>query len=119
MGELKAKEISIIDDTVSGFVLAINNNKSIGEIINIGSELGISIQDLVLIISKILKKKLSIKIDKSKIRPSKSEIFRLVADTSKAKKLLNWESKMKNNDYFLKSIIKTIEWYKKNGIFRK
>ena len=57
LGELKAKRnFNFIDDTVSGFVSAINNNKSIGEIINIGSELEISIQDLVLIISKILKK---------------------------------------------------------------
>ena len=58
LGELKAKRnFNFIDDTVSGFVSTINNNKSIGEIINIGSKLEISIQDLVLIIGKILKKK--------------------------------------------------------------
>ena len=62
------------------------------------------------IISKNMNKKLVIKIDKNRIRPDKSEIFRLTADGKKAKKLLNWKTKM-NKKYFENSIKKTIEWY--------
>ena len=48
----------------------------------------VSIKDLVRGISKGLNKTF-IKIDKKRIRPEKSEILRLVADSKKAKKLLN------------------------------
>jgi len=111
LGLLKAKRnFNYIDTTIDGYVAAIKSRKGIGEIINIGSELEISVENLVKIIGKNLKKKLVIKTDKKRIRPKKSEIFRLIADGKKAKKLLNWKTKM-NKRYFEESIKKTIEWY--------
>jgi len=111
LGLLKAKRnFNYIDTTIDGYVAAFKSRKGIGEIINIGSELEISVENLVKIIGKNLKKKLVIKTDKKRIRPKKSEIFRLIADGKKAKKLLNWKTKM-NKRYFEESIKKTIEWY--------
>lgn len=111
LGFLKAKRnFNYVDSTIDGYIAAIKSRKGIGEIINIGSELEISIENLVKIISKNLKKKLVIQIDKKRIRPEKSEIFRLIADGKKAKRLLNWKTKM-NKKYFEDSIKKTIDWY--------
>lgn len=114
LGLIKTKRnFNYIDSTIDGYTAAIKSRKGIGEIINIGSEFEVSIEDLVKIISKNMNKKLVIKIDKNRIRPDKSEIFRLTADGKKAKKLLNWKTKM-NKKYFENGIKKTIEWYRVN-----
>ena len=114
LGFLNTKRnFNYIDTTIDGYLAAIKSSKGIGEIINLGSDLEVSIRDLVKVISKGLKKKLVIQIDKKRIRPKKSEIFRLVADSKKAKKLLNWQSKM-NKKYFEISIKKTLDWYINN-----
>ena len=114
LGFLNTKRnFNYIDTTIDGYLAAIKSSKGIGEIINLGSDLEVSVRDLVKIISKGLKKKLVIQIDKKRIRPKKSEILRLVADSKKAKKLLNWQSKM-NKKYFEISIKKTLDWYINN-----
>ncbi len=111
LGFLKTKRnFNYIDTTIDGYIAAIHSKKAIGEIINIGSELEVSIESLVKIVSKYLNKKLFIKVDKKRIRPKKSEIFRLTADGKKAKKLLNWKTKM-GKKYFENGIKKTIDWY--------
>ena len=104
------RNFNYIDTTIDGYLAAIKSKKGIGEIINLGSDLEVSIKDLVKIISRGLNKKLFIKIDKKRIRPEKSEILRLVADSKKAKKLLNWKTKM-STKYFERSIKKTLDWY--------
>ena len=115
LGSLITKRnFNYVDNTVDGFIAAIKSKKGIGEIINIGSDFETSVEDLVKIVSKILNKKLIVKIDKKRIRPAKSEIFRLIANNKKAKKLLNWKSKMKNKKYFEASIKKTLNWFKDN-----
>jgi dTDP-glucose 4,6-dehydratase len=110
------RDLTYIDDTTDAFLAAIKKKKDIGEIINIGSGFEISIKDLVIKILKITGLRLNIKQENKRIRPKKSEVNRLFADTKKAKKLLNWSPKYSKNYGFEKSLKKTIEWFseKKN-----
>jgi NAD dependent epimerase/dehydratase len=110
------RDLTYIDDTTDAFLAAIKKKKDIGEIINIGSGFEISIKDLVIKILKITGLRLNIKQENKRIRPKKSEVNRLFADTKKAKKLLNWSPKYSKNNGFEKSLKKTIEWFseKKN-----
>ena len=50
--------------------------------------------------------------DSSRIRPKKSEVLRLLADNSKAKKILNWEPQFSGEKGFRKAISNTINWIK-------
>lgn len=110
------RDLTYIDDTTDAFLAAIKKKKDIGEIINIGSGFEISIKDLVIKILKITGLRLNIKQENKRIRPKKSEVNRLFADTKKAKKLLNWSPKYSKNNGFEKSLKKTIDWFseKKN-----
>ena len=65
---------------------------------------------------KIKGKKVDIRIENLRKRPSKSEVNRLLASNMKAKKLLNWKPKYKNKIGLEKALKKTISWYenKKN-----
>ena len=46
------RNFNYIDTTIDGYLAAIKSKKGIGEIINLGSDLEVSIRDLVKIISK-------------------------------------------------------------------
>lgn len=100
------RDLTYVKDTVSGFIKAAEEDCSIGEVINIGSNFEISIGDLVKLIAKIMNKEINMETEEERIRPEKSEVERLLADISKAKELLNWSP-----TYRLEEGLKeTIDW---------
>ena len=54
------RDFNFIEDTISGFISALNAVNDYGEVINIGSNFEISIEDSVNIIANILNKEISI-----------------------------------------------------------
>ncbi len=102
------RDFTFVNDTVEGLIKAGESDHSIGEVINIGSNNEIMIKDLVQLIAKLLGKKVSIVIESKRKRPDKSEVKRLKADISKAKKLLNWAPR-----YTLElGLHETIKWFR-------
>ena len=55
----------------------------------------------------------SLKIQKKRFRPDKSEVFRLHGSNEKAKRLLNWKPHYFGKKGFVKAINETYQWYKK------
>ena len=114
MGSLNPKrDFTFIDDTVEAFVKTIKSSRKHGEIINIGSNFEISIKDTVKTISELMGKKINIKTEKKRVRPKTSEVNRLLASNSKAKKLIKWQPKYSGKSGFKKGLLKTIEWFSK------
>ena len=107
------RDLTFVEDTADAFVSTLNKKKDIGEIINIGSGFEISVKDLVSQISKIMGIKIDIQKKKERIRPKRSEVDRLYANTKKAKKILNWTPKYSKKNGFEKGLKKTIEWFSK------
>lgn len=104
------RDFTYVEDIVDGFIMAAESDKSIGEVINLGSGFEISIGDLAQKILHLLKKDIKIDSESERVRPAKSEVERLIADVSKAKKLLGWESKVSLDE----GLQLTIEWFKEN-----
>lgn len=95
LGSIKPKrDLTYVSDTVEGFIKVAESPRAIGEVINIGSGYEITISELANKIIKIIGKDVQIKVDKKRIRPSKSEVKRLCADNSKAAKVLGWKPKI-------------------------
>lgn len=84
------RDFTFVKDTVEGFIKVCESDKSVGNVINIGTGSDYSIGDAVGIIGEIVGRKLKVIQQTKRIRPSKSEVVRLKADNSKAVKLLNW-----------------------------
>ena len=104
------RDLTYVEDIVKGFMKAGESKNSIGEIINLGSHNEISIRNLANLIAKIMEVRIMIEEEPRRKRPVKSEVDRLMADNSKAKKLLKWSP-----EYSLeKGLKKTIEWFKEN-----
>lgn len=114
IGNLKpTRDFTYVSDTVDAFVKAINSKKAEGEIINIGSNFEVSIEDIIKIVGKLLDTKIIIKKDYKRFRPKNSEVTRLFCSNKKAKKILNWSPKFYAKKGFELGIYKTIGWFKK------
>jgi nucleoside-diphosphate-sugar epimerase len=86
----------------------------VGETINLGTGKSISIKETVKIIQNLMKTNKKVKFDKKRLRPKKSEVDNLVAENTKAKRLLNWNPEYVGKVKFEKLIIEVLDWYKKN-----
>ena len=104
------RDFTFISDTIDGFIKIAEEQKSIGEVINIGSSFEISIGNLAKKILTLSSSNAKIEVDKERIRPKFSEVERLYADCTKAKKLLNWKPNVKLDE----GLKKTIRWISKN-----
>lgn len=104
------RDLTYVADTVKGFIKIAESEKTVGEVINIGSNFEISIGELSTKIIKIIGKKVKIISSLGRIRPQDSEVERLLADNSKAKRMLGWEPKVNLDE----GLARTIEWFKNN-----
>jgi NAD dependent epimerase/dehydratase len=106
------RDFSYVEDTVNGFIAVAESKFSVGEVINIGSNFEISIEDTVKIIAEESGRDVLVIEDDQRIRPEKSEVNRLWACNNKAKDLLGWEPKYGGVEGFRRGIKKTIEWFR-------
>jgi dTDP-glucose 4,6-dehydratase len=112
LGALKpTRDFNYVEDTVSGFVAALESDQSIGEVVNLGSNFEISIGDTVKTIADLMETEIEILTDHQRLRPDKSEVERLWADNTKAKQLLKWQPKYGGLTGFRKGLEKTVEWF--------
>jgi NAD dependent epimerase/dehydratase len=109
LGNVEAtRDFNFVQDTVDGMIAFLENEKTFGQTINVGSGIEHTIKKVVILISKVLDVPLEITVDLQRIRPEKSEVERLCADNSRAKQLLGWYPK-----YSLEEGLKaTCDWFK-------
>jgi len=84
------RDLTFAVDTAKGFIAAAKSNKVLGEVVNLGVGEGVSIGELVQRIGKLTGRKPKVKQDPKRVRPSGSEVMRLISDNSKAKELMGW-----------------------------
>ena len=114
VGNLKpSRDFTYVKDTVEAFCKTLGAKNIEGEIINICNNFDISVLDLLNILKKELKLEFNLKIEKKRLRPDKSEVFRLHGCNKKAKKLLNWKPQYFGKKGFVRAINETYEWYQK------
>jgi NAD dependent epimerase/dehydratase len=105
------RDFNFVADTVNGFVKALESDKSIGEVINIGSNFEISVGDTARSIAEVMGVEVDIINDNQRLRPDKSEVERLWADNTKARELLGWSPAYGGLDGFKRGLVETIEWF--------
>jgi len=104
------RDYTYVKDVVEGFIKVAESPKSVGEVINIGSNFEVSIGDLANKIISLIGKNAEIVTDPVRVRPQDSEVERLWCDNTKAKRLLGWEPKTSLDE----GIKKTIDWISNN-----
>jgi NAD dependent epimerase/dehydratase len=103
------RDFNYVEDTCRGFIELANCKKAIGEVINIGSNQEVSILSIFNLIKQLMGGDTELEADDQRIRPKKSEVYRLCCDNSKIKKLTGYKPR-----YPLKvGLQKTIDWFGK------
>jgi len=104
------RDFNYVKNTVDGFIKIAQSEKSVGEIINIGSGEEISIGELVEILRNITGRDFKIITDEVRIRPEKSEVERLLASNEKALNIIGWRPAYT----FEEGLKETVKWFEKN-----
>jgi dTDP-glucose 4,6-dehydratase len=106
------RDFSFVEDTVAGFIAVAESEKSVGEVINIGSGFEISIGETAALIAETMGARVEVVCDDARLRPDKSEVERLFAGMEKARRLLGFTPAYGGRDGFARGIAKTAEWFK-------
>jgi dTDP-glucose 4,6-dehydratase len=104
------RDFNYVSNTADAFLRCAESAGAIGQTINVGSGSEISIAELVKKIGKMLGKEIRIKREQTRTRPADSEVERLVADGSLARKILKWKPKVTLDEGLLKSA----DWIRSN-----
>jgi NAD dependent epimerase/dehydratase len=105
------RDFNFVNDTVAGFIAALESDDGLGEVINFGSNFEISVGDTAQLIAEVMNKEIKIITDEARIRPENSEVERLWADNTKAKQLLNWQPAYGGREGFKRGLAETVEWF--------
>lgn len=105
------RDFNYVQDTVDGFIAALNSELGLGEVINFGSNFEISVGDTAQLIAEVMNVEIEIITDEVRLRPENSEVERLWADNAKAKHLLGWQPSHSGRDGFKRGLAKTAEWF--------
>ena len=103
------RDFNYVADTCRGFLeLALCDN-AIGEVVNIGSNFEISVGDTLHLIKEIMGSNVEFLTDEARLRPEKSEVFRLWCDNSKINSLTGFKPEFSIRD----GLQTTIDWFSK------
>lgn len=100
------RDFTFVTDTAEGFIKAAQSQEGFGKVINIGSGREISIGQLAQIIINTIQSTAEIVVDEARVRPSHSEVTRLLADNRLAKETIGWEPHVSLED----GVKKTVAW---------
>ncbi len=100
------RDFNYVEDTCRGFLELANCDNAVGQVVNIGSNFEISVGDVLNMIKEIMDSDVQFITDDQRLRPAKSEVFRLWCDNTKIVRLTGYKP-----DYSLRNgLEKTIQW---------
>jgi NAD dependent epimerase/dehydratase len=109
LGDLTpTRDLLYVEDTVNGFIEIAKSEELIGQDCNIATQSEISVADLANEIIRQINPEAFIVEDTNRLRPEKSEVFRLYGSNEKIKKHTNWQQKYN----LQQGLTTTIEWFK-------
>ena len=108
LGDLTpTRDLLFVKDTVNGFTKIAECDDLIGHEVNIATQSEISVGELAQFLINKINPKAKIISDSIRLRPEKSEVFRLFGSNEKLKSFTNWEQ-----DYTLdRGLSETIDWF--------
>ncbi|MES9510064.1 GDP-mannose 4,6-dehydratase [Streptomyces sp. NPDC000609] len=88
------RDFTYVTDTARGFLAVAGCDRALGEVVNLGSGREISIGDLARALITASGREASVVVDPARLRPSGSEVERLLSDNSRAREWAGWQPRM-------------------------
>jgi len=101
------RDFNYVRDTCRGFLALAQCDEAIGQTVNIGSNYEISVGDTLNLIREIMGRDVEFVVDERRLRPEKSEVFRLWCDNSKIFALTGFKPEIDIRE----GLRRTVEWF--------
>ncbi len=102
------RDFTFVTDTVEGLLAVGACPAAMGEEVNLGSGQEVSVGELAREIIAAVGLPVEVRQDPARVRPESSEVARLLADNSKARRLAGWSPRVSLAD----GLRRTVEWVK-------
>lgn len=113
------RDFLFVTDTARAFIAAATAENVCGETFNAGSDFEISVGEIIELVGELTGRSLNPESDRSRHRPSGSEVTRLRADISRARERLGWDPEFGGKEGFKRGLAVCVDWYGKNAhLFR-
>jgi NAD dependent epimerase/dehydratase len=109
------RDFNYVTDTCEGFVALASCDQAVGQTVNIGSNREISILETLELVRNLMGRDVEFVTDEQRLRPGKSEVFRLWCDNSKIRELTGFEPKVSLEE----GLQRTIDWFTQPGNLAK
>lgn len=108
VGDLSpTRDFNFVEDTAAGFIALAKSPDTIGKEVNIATGVEISMADTLQMIADLMKAEVSWVVDPERLRPSASEVRRLLGDNTLIKSLTDWQPRFSLEQ----GLKKTIGWF--------
>ncbi len=112
VGDLSpTRDFNYVADTCRGFIEIARSPLTVGEEVNIATGTEVTMQQTLDTIARIMNADITWERDPARIRPSKSEVFRLCGDNTKIKNLTGWSPQVSLEE----GLRRTVEWFTTPG----
>ena len=101
------RDFNFVSDTCRGFLSLARCDEAIGDLFNIGSNSEVTIAETLQLINELMGESTSYVVDEARLRPAKSEVFRLFSDSTKLSELTNHKPQIS----LKQGLQKTIDWF--------
>ena len=108
MGYLSpTRDFNFVEDTCRGFLALAQADGIEGEEINIATGTEVTMAETLRLIAEFMDADVEYVVDPQRLRPSKSEVFRLCGDNTKITGLTQWRPQVTLRE----GLARTIEWF--------
>lgn len=108
VGDLSpTRDFNFVEDTCRGFLALAATDGIEGEEINIATGTEVSMKETLELIAQLMDADVDYQVDPMRLRPSKSEVFRLCGDNRKIQSLTDWKPQISLRE----GLARTIAWF--------
>jgi nucleoside-diphosphate-sugar epimerase len=104
------RDFTYVTDTAAGFMAVAESDAALGEVTNVGSGQEISIGELAALLVEVSGRQAEIAVDPGRLRPSGSEVERLLCDNSLARERTGWQPQVGLRE----GLSRTSTWVREN-----
>jgi len=100
------RDLTYVTDCARGFTAAAASDAAVGETLQLGTGVDVSVGDLVETVGSILGRELQVEQDPNRVRPEASEVMRLLSSPARMTELTGWQPEVSVSD----GLEQTIRW---------
>jgi NAD dependent epimerase/dehydratase len=101
------RDFNYVTDTCHGLISLARSERAIGEVVNIGSNSEISVGEVLNLVRELMNSDVEYLTEAQRLRPGKSEVFRLWCDNSKIRELAGFAPKVGIRE----GLKATVDWF--------